>query len=476
MQLWESDYGLPRNIEPIPHVNTSNLEVATASELPSGSDLINGIVRKVTDEDKIYAYNEEEAAFLTHKFSSINTFLTETDLEEGADQLLGAAPIFSVPRKEAGVDSVRVRYWLLNGFSEQDNPVISAGQSFNFIIYVNGESYTDSEGKTIWFNQVFDGLIKFELVGYYRYLNAAFDNSIDSAGIEQIWSPSSIPKSILTLPQDLPAGWAAVVDVWLSFDEITRANRGIQETDFIGIEFDRPRKFSAPSPLTNALGNNTIFGTDDRALVLPNKIFAGKGVINGRDVSVEEQVLEGISQDTDNQLVVINSLDGSVRVVQPAEEIFNEEIVRASISTSPGRTNPSEVSNSVTLTAGQSLSVTIAHPVIGNRATVRGDYPDPLIVGSTLAFWDNPEMRLAIAHDGTLYEANYLVSADTISSQTIEISSLDDFVEVGFLPEVASDFGLFKPQAPTISDNSERSQKLIESWNTQKCEMKMLIY
>ena len=448
-----STIALPATIELTEdaHVEVTDLTVDTAAHLPSGTDQLNGMVREITDEGKIYSYSGLEDSWLFHKFSTVGSYNSQTDLEEGADQLIGAVPLFLPPVKSSTADSVRVRYWLLNGFEENSAPVIRQGQSINFIISVNGETYSSVEGRSLWFNQVFDGLIKFELVGYYRYLNSSFDNSMDGAAVEVTWSPLSIPPSVLTLPVDLPSGWAAVIDVWLSFDEITLQNRGIKDTDVIGIEFDLPRKLSTPSPLVNAFGENIIFSEGDRALVLPDKIFSGKGIVDGRDVSIEEQDLEGIVADTDNQLVVVDSVNSNVRLVQPGEEIYNSESVRATISTSGGRTNPSSASNTVDLASGQSLEITITHPVIGNRGTVRGNYPDSLIAGSTLAFWDNPDLRLAIAHDNTLYEANYLITADTASSQTISLSSLDDFVEVPFLPSVSNDFGLFEPQAPSLA-------------------------
>ena len=370
-----------------------------------------------------------------------------------------------------GVDSAPVRYWLLNGFDEGGTQV-SEGQSLNFIISVNGETYSEISGRKTWFNELFDGLIKFQLVGYYRYLNGAFNDTIDLAGVQQTWSPLSVPKSILTLTADLPSGWAAVVDVWLSFDEIILANRGLKCDDLIGIDFDLPRLTSTPSPLTNALGDNIIFARDDRALVLPSKIFAGKGIVKGQDVVIEQQSLEGIAADTDSQLVVIDAIGSRVYVKQASErtshgleetsspvssEILTTQAVRASFSTTGGRTNPSPFSNAVSLTAGQSLSVTIPHPVIGNRGTVRGDYPDPLIASSTLAFWDNPSMRIGVLVDGVLYEQNSLVTSDTSSSQTIVIDSLDDFVQVPYFPQASDDFGLFAPAAATIEGTGNTS-------------------
>lgn len=432
------------------HLEVDNLNVATANDLPSGTDLLNGMVRIIDDEAKAFCYNEEEDVWLEYLFSSPLTNIQSTEDSEGADQLLGAAPLFPPLQKLGSADSVRVRYWLINGFDENSSQVVKSGQSINFILSVNGQTYNSLEGRSLWFNQVFDGLIKFELIGYFRYSNGFLNSLLDGVGVEQTWSPLSVPPSLLSLPEDLPPGWALVLDVWLSFNQIALQNRGIKDDDLIGINFDLPRKIATPSPLVNAFGNNLILGTSDRALVLPDKIFAGKGIVQGFDISIEEQSLVGIVADTDNQLVVVDGATDTVRLIQSSDTIFASEAIRATVSTISGRTNPSEPSDVVTIAAGQVLEITINLPVIGNRGTVRTDYTDPLIAGSSLGFWNNPSIRLEIAFGDVLYEAENLIDSDTAATQVIQVSSLDDYVEVPFIPQQSSDFGIFPALKPAV--------------------------
>ena len=160
--------------------------------------------------------------------------------------------------------------------------------------------------------------------------------------------------------------------------------------------------------------------------------------------------MTGIVADTDNQLVVIDGATDNVRLIQSSDSIFSSEAIRASVSTVSGRTNPSEPSDIVAIAAGQVLEITINLPVIGSKATVRTDYTDTLIAGSSLGFWNNPSIRLAIALEDVLYEAENLIESDTAATQVIQISSLEDFVEVPFIPQQSDNFGIFPALKPGV--------------------------
>lgn len=431
------------------HLETAVLNVATITALPSSP--VGGMLRYVDDEaGKLYRYNNLTASWVEHYFNTAATFLSATTDLNGADQGLSATAILPPPIKSGDNDSAKIRFWLVNDEPENGGVVVTAGTNVNLKVSVNGATGRARDGAS--FNSLFAGLIKFELIGYYRLLNGAFDNSPDGVGIENIWYP---PNSLLEIATELPGGYVAVFDLWLSYPEAEIANKGISATDCIGIEFTTLANLGTASPLAIAFGNERVFGEGDRALIVPKRVLSGQGIAQGFDFEIKDFLpLVGLQASTSNQQVLIDgSTGGTVRI---SNTLIASESIRGIVSTEGGFGQLSPFSNEITAAAGEGLEITFSHPVSGSKATIRGDYTDPLIAGNPNADWNNPDIRLLIRKGLQWYQKDDLLASDTANTQTLNINDLTGFTELtsgipDYLNLFGSSFGLFAPGTPTVS-------------------------
>ena len=436
------------------HLETNNLNVPDANNLPSGSDLINGQLRFIDSENKLYRYREETDSWIEHYFDTANTFLNSTKEERGANQELGAdliIPPLPINNNASPITTQPIRYWLIGAESEEEGITLSG--SFNLRIAINGS--TVSETGRVWGN-VFAGLFKFQLIGYYRLLTRGIDTGMESVGVTQSWHPQ---YNLLSLPLDLPAGYAAVFDIWLEADLTALTGAGFDAGDTLSISFDRLGRMGLPSDIAPLTGD-AVFAEGDQLLVLPNKILSGKAIAGGFffDSPLQAGIFNSAPANTPNQVVILNgATGGTVRTSVAPANLLSSEVIRCVFSTEAGYTDPSEFSEPFILNATGGLTITLVHPVNpNNRATIRGDYSDSAIAGSPLADWNNPPARGYLLQGSTLWEKQTLITSDSSATQTFEILNLEDFRQVEYIGSGSSilgaDFGLFKPGKPSISE------------------------
>ncbi|MGL5878879.1 MAG: hypothetical protein ACRC2V_14030, partial [Xenococcaceae cyanobacterium] len=121
--------------------------------------------------------------------------------------------------------------------------------------------------------------------------------------------------------------------------------------------------------------------------------------------------------------------------------------------TEPNIQSPSIASNTVTLTAGQTLTVTLNYPVnpLNGNGIIRSDYPDESLRLKEGEF--NVTMaRIYLEWAGIIYRQNEPITPIG-SGQTISISSLDDFTAVSGLPNNSDpSFGLYGYVAPVLAN------------------------
>lgn len=431
------------------HLETSNLSVATAANLPSSSDQINGQLRYLDDESKWYRYDEEIDIWVEHFFDTANTYLGSTQDIKGADQELGAdliIPPLPINTDSSPITTQPIRYWLIGEETEEDGVTLNG--SFNLRIDINGSSVSDTG--QVWGN-IFAGLFKFQLIGYYRLLTRGIDTGMESVGVTKTWHPQ---YSLLSLPLNLPAGYAAVYDIWLEGDISNLIDAG----DSLEISFDQLGRVGIPSDLAELTGD-VVFSKGNQLLVLPNKILDGSAIAGGFyfNAPTESGIFNSAPANTPNQVVILNgATGGTIRTSVAPANLLSSEVVRATFSTEAGYSDPSEFSDVFILTTTDGLSITVSHPVNpNNRASIRANYPDPAIAGSILADWGNPDFRVYVLQGSTLWEEQELRTSESSSTQEIEINSLENFVQVGFIPDASSilgiDFSLFSPGKPSLS-------------------------
>ncbi|ELS01204.1 hypothetical protein Xen7305DRAFT_00009060 [Xenococcus sp. PCC 7305] len=438
------------------HLETDNLVVATVADLPLNA--IAGMVREVTDESgKIYVWNETANSWEDYTPPSYFTELGNTRNEGGSDQFLRSDELL-IPPLMFDVEVVRVsttpvRYWLLNEAPEGAGPDIA--DNINLEISINGATVSD-DGR--FWGAVFSGLIKFELVGYYRLLSAGLDTGLDGVGVTQAWNFSS---NFLTLPNPLSPGYAAVYDIWLEADTSVLAQAGYEAGDVLSIDFDHLGKVGIPQPALSALvGKNIVFGDKEKMIVLPNKWLTGTALIDGF-LCLNNTELSGIFNsapaNTSGQSVIIKgSTGGTIRTSEAPAELTSDERVLAVFSTQDGFTNPGEFSDVLTTTSPGGITVTVQHPVNSSlEATIREDYPDKTIAGNIFADWQNLPFRIYLLQGTTLWEQQTLEISASAETQDITITELSDFIDVTNTPPQNAellfgvDYSLFKPSKPS---------------------------
>lgn len=454
-----STFELPGEIEFTEdyQLETIDLAVDSSGDLPLA--VPHGAVRTITDEsDRIVFWSAIAAQWENYFFDSIFTYLGNPQNEEGSDQILGADPIIPplmFDTEVSRVTTTKERYWLVNEAAEGQGADLEG--NINLRIFINGAT---TKGNIIWGN-VFAGLIKFELVGYYRLLSRGLDSSLDFVGVTQEWHPA---ENQLTLPDPLPAGYAAVYDIWLDGDTSLFSLAGYEASDVLSISFDYLGKVGRYIPeLAALIGEDMVFADRDRLLVLPNKILSGSAIVKKfffEKAREEKGIFSDVSPNTPNQNLIINGATGGTIRTSTSSATLSSEAIRATFSTEAGYTNPSDYSNEVTLSESSGLRITLNNPVgLNNKATVRSDYPDPLIAGNDQADWDNPLQRIyLVLNDLTIYEQQTPVTSGSSATQTIEITDLSDYLDVTENPpqdaEVlfGSNFSLFKPGTPELEE------------------------
>ena len=431
------------------HLETANLAIADFSNFPAIP--VNGMLRELGGQWYRYDVDATEGAYpatigywIAHYFSTASTYLTSTQSDRGADRSQGAA-IIAPPKKKIGNnDSLKVRYWGNN--DDLAGEIIKTGTALQLLVSVNGNLFSNSAPDG--YGSKFSNLIKYQLVGYYRTSDSSFNSSVTDAGTINLWSINNP----IVIPEDLTPGYIAVYDIWLSYTESQIAGKGISENDVIGIGLKLGLDAVGSSSLAAIYGNNLILNRQQCLTIVPNKMLSGYGIVNGLDFQVSDFLpLAGMQQDTANQLVLIAPDTKSVRVGLTAT---TGEVVRATISTEGGYGQPSPVSNSIALIAGQNLEITFSHPVAGGKATIRGDYPDSQTAGNNQADWNSPDIRLFVKEGGQWYQKTNLIAATAFATQTITLTDLADFSPVPGIPDgipiYGADFGLYAAGQPTI--------------------------
>jgi len=441
--------------------------VATSANLPSNTDLINGMVRAVTADGLTYRYDSTASSgaysatggsgfWVLQDSYGFYPNIVDITTDGGANCSLNqiSNPLLA-PKKIADSDSIPIRYWFINGDTDDGGSALPVGTYLTLKPTVNGQT-SDAFGT---YASLFSGLIKTTLKGYYnptRTLNTA----ITGVGIEQTWTEENSPMQLLTA---LPRGQYAVFDIYFDFTVSQLQNR-ILEGDEIGLDIINKGVFSYPSKLYNLTGS-IVYKNQDKLRIYPTSTGvlrgAGSATIGNEDQGwdtpiVNEQVYAvGLVADTEDQICAISgSRAGDIRILQDVNDLDITEKVRAYVSTKNGVSNPSLVSNSVSLNNNDRLSITVSYPFDGTtlRSTIRNNYPD------VIAGYDNAEiavnkLTIYVVKDGIIYELADYSSILLDDTQTITIDSLGTATIIGSIPTNADPyFCLYDfPSAPIIA-------------------------
>jgi hypothetical protein len=440
--------------------------VASNSNLPTGTDEINGMIRAILDEGLIYkldafaisgVYPATTGFWVVQESYGFYPNITDIQAINGANRALNQVlnPLLAPP-KEDNTDSIPIRYWFVNGDTDDGGSALPVGTYLNLKLTVNGIN-GDSLGS---FNTLFSGLIKTTLKGYYDPVTRTLDTSPSDSNILQIWTDTA---SSLQLKDELPRGQYAVYDIVFSFNPDQLQNR-ILEGDSIGLDIFNQGLFGTPSKLYFLTGS-LVYNNGDLLRIFPAQvgIIRGSGSATigndsqGWDTPLlgENSYPLGLVADTVDQLAMISGTrGGDIRIIQDYADRDFSEVVRAFISTEAGISNASDVSNIITLNNNDRLQVTVYYPFNGttNKGTIRNNYPD-VIANSSIGEASVNKLTIYVVKDGTIYELTDYANVLIDDSQTITISDLTGYATIGSVPINADNYYCLWdfPTAPVAS-------------------------
>jgi hypothetical protein len=430
-----------------------NETVATFADL-AGLDQTIGMIREVIDESQYYRF---DGTAWTKWIYSPEVYVSDIEQGRGAFKSLSILTddqVLPIPDKLIGADTIPIRLWFLNGVTTF-SPSVLTGDSLSFRFTVNGSSTTDSP-ELLNYNQFFDGLVYYTLIGYYNLTTRVLDTSVVGVGSEYAWSVISP----IQIQDDLGGGVAAVYDVQFKFTESQTQGR-IEANDVIGIKdfYEQGRTGKASSVF--ALTGNVRYTSDNGQMrLLPGQREGGAATIQGYDSpnpSVAPLLLPslGLLDDTADQIVTINaSIPDALRYLTDPADLNTNEAILAFISTEAGLQPPISVASATAAVgANSTITITINHPVDGlGFATVRTDYPD-IIAGATNAL-DTAiaDGAVIFLYNGTNYYYTRVAVAPPSVSQNVLITSLGTLIGTS-LPGEAPGYGLFRPDQPTFTSN-----------------------
>ncbi len=411
--------------------------VASFQDLPS-TDILYGQIVSVTDEATYYIYDEWSLSWLPYP-QGRSAYLESTTAVGGCDRLLtDVDSALRVPAKVGSNDTIPLRVWWLNGFFPDGGSPVETNSRLSLEISING-STTSVDGKS--FSTLFSNRIKANLVGYVERATGILD--LSQAQGTTIWNPVS---NFLVIPEELPRGYAAVWDLILSFEnEVMLGAIGSGASIDINL-VEVSENVGTPSPLAALIGD-LVFTNGDRLRIVPTpKRLSGLASIKtGYTInSSKELPFPGLlAEDTPNQrITLLASLNGFIQVKQEGEGLLSDEIVRAVVSTEPGKGQA--IDAAINISTNSALEVTVVHPT-----AVRDDYPD-VIAGSDKASYTPLIGRVGIGHEGTYYEENITRSLGTAESITFTITDLTNFTPTT-LHTPDEDFDLFRSESITLT-------------------------
>lgn len=444
-----------------------NTTVANEAALPTGTDLIYGMVRGVTSVNGglspsgYYRYNPLEPKVvngraiicppgqLTQKWVLIGPpylgLITDPTSIDGCAQRVSSLDpslfVLSAPLYGAdGTKGIGVNYCVYN----DTGSVMGLGTVFSIQVQLAGElkSY------------LFDKKLVVNFHGYVDHSTGNVDKTdilgnMPNVDADMVWSYGD--RGNLFLPKDLPAGWGAWFEIAPRFTLSQIAGQISEGTPILLniVQFLQSGEFAGS--LAAILGN-TVLPISNKLRVVPgvglSATLLGGSALVARYIFPDKgaQEVYGLVPSQANQIITIDG-NGSV-FNRTGNAIPATEVTRAIISTSIGYATPSNYVN-VTLASTGGFTFTCSLPCFSNgNGTIRSDYS--LIGGNTQGKFNPPFICLYIKNPSNTI---YRITATAVPgvTQVIAVSSLGS-TTVGTLPtSPSSNFSLFNAPGLNIA-------------------------
>jgi len=432
--------------------------VSNPGVLPTGANLIHGMVRGIVSTGDVLVYDSEAQvgdvpASLGHWYVHHPGFEPEgngyystyfgdsTELEGGCDRVVTelnefqaiAPPGYSF---DGSLQNPAIVLFLNNGLELGGGSPMGQGDSISLQVQANGSDVSSA----------FAGHMVLTLLGYVNRETGELDSSVAQSAV--VWQPGT---SGVVLPSDLDVGFAAAYSVAIQCrkDELINSrdvsSQWLAEGLSLSVRLYFEGSLGRPSTVWYFLGD-VIYDLGDRMILVPLvnglRRLGGAATVKGFDTSRRGTYLvDDVATDTAGQQATISgALNGAI-VMRPAgEALATTEAVRATVSTAPGTMAPCEWSDPVALASGnRALSFTITSPSV-----IRADFPDSSISGNSQGEFNVPYYRVFLQGPGpAIYELDAPVMISPTGTTLIQVLSLDDAGSASLPVQADDSFGLF---------------------------------
>ena len=445
--------------------------VADEASLPTGANILNGMIRFVTDKSKFYRYDprstrvvdgDEVLTAATGRWVrafSFSTYIASTlDPAGGLDRDIrsindGDIIFPSYPADgSAGISTTFMWY-----HDEGTSAALAQGTRFTFSVVAGDQNKA----------RLFTNKLKLTFLGFVDLATGVLDKTGDGGvglmdGVDEEINFVS-GKTGLILQKNLPVGSGYLVRVRPQF------SLG-DLRDEIGVNtplrmFLYPFSQAGSYSEAGAFLGDIIYAEDDRLKVVPasglsvNMLQGGAMVDSLSFLGNPVTAISGLALNSSDQIVAING-NGAAFLRSAVNQVGATEAIRAFVSTEQGQGQLTAESNSaVVTTATGSITINVPYPSDANGVgDIRSSYPDTQIAGLAGKSTFNPPtiyLFLTRASDGFTYQYTQSVVPGASQSFTISAFSAGTFLTAGTfqaaLPAPATaDQGLFVPGTPTV--------------------------
>ena len=442
--------------------------VADEASLPANTALIHGMVRGINTYGALYRYDAASTADIDPightvltavgssgrwlPFGAFNTNILNTSDLGGSDAHVAtvANPVDPPDYPADGTRGYPTDLWWL----ASPNRIVPAGTPFNLIVFINGTNRTQASSSGF----------RIEILGSVDPATGVLDTEVAQP---EDWFEAGKHGAYI-LPADLPAGHALAVRVRKQFaadqfdGDLTNGSR---------ITYNYQRLNQA-GRYVGGLVESVIYAEDDYRRIVQGSgldliTLKGAGMVAKTEFPTQGRTpVTGIAANQADQRVIINR-HGIVYARDSAYQLRPGEAIRAVISTATGRSRPGSWSNYGAVSAGSIVTITISHPYneATDRATIRADYPDERIAGSTAG--ELPLSGLVVygerQSDGEIREFADLVAEDP--TQEVQITNWSDGALIASVPSAPSaEFGLIAPGTSTASTSTGASDFIADDY------------
>lgn len=181
-------------------------------------------------------------------------------------------------------------------------------------------------------------------------------------------------------------------------------------------------------------------------------VLPGRFVVRGFEsaMQLKQTVVEVMPNTLNQQITVTKDGKATVRGTVGAQTVPSTEALLAIVDFGIGESKVSNWSNPIALSANSGLNITATYPVSGTFGQIRNDINE--IGGNIKAHFNPPQVRIYVLLGSTIYRLNDLQPVTISTSQTFSITNLSNATVVGSLPNPPfPDFCLFDPPTAVAS-------------------------